>query len=155
MTSLILVRRIKARPSIVFEAITRPEELSTWWGPDAGPVLSAEADARTGGRFRVRFRMLDGSEHECAGEYHEVVAPRRLAMSWKWISGGEPREAGRLSHLAFDLRPTEDGTELTLTHAQLADEISCASHERGWTGSIDKLEQHLLQEAETQAKARA
>jgi len=80
MTSLTLVRRIKARPSIVFEALTRAEELSLWWGPDAGPVLFAAADARVGGRFRVRFRLLDGSEHECSGEYLEVVPSRRLAM---------------------------------------------------------------------------
>jgi len=139
MTSLTLVRRIKARPSILFEALTRPEELSAWWGPAAGPVLFAEADARVGGRFRVRFRMLDGSEHECAGEYLEVVPHRRLAMSWKWIDGGEPRETARVSRLEFDLKPIGDETELTLTHAQLADESSRASHERGWTGSIDKL----------------
>jgi uncharacterized protein YndB with AHSA1/START domain len=139
MTSLTLVRRIKARPSILFEALTRPEELSTWWGPDAGPVLLAEADARVGGRFRVRFRMLDGSEHECTGKYLEVVPPRRLAMSWEWVDGGEPHETGRVSRLEFDLRPVGDETELTLTHAHLADETSGASHKQGWTGAIDKL----------------
>src|SRR5436853_172916 len=69
MTSLTLVRRIKARPSIVFEALTTPKGIASWWGPDAGPVLLAETDARDGGRFRVRFRMLDGSEHESTGEY--------------------------------------------------------------------------------------
>ena len=148
MTSLTLVRRIRARPSIVFDAITRPEELSTWWGPDAGPVLSAETDMRVGGAFRIRFRMLDGSEHECAGEYLEVAPPRRLAMSWRWISGGEPRESGRISHLAFDLRPTDEGTELKLTHAQLIDDVSCASHERGWTGSLDKLARRFVEDFE-------
>ena len=139
MTSLTLVRRIKARASILFEALTRPEELSMWWGPDAGPVLFAEADARVGGRFRVRFRMLDGSEHECTGEYLEVVAPRRLAMSWEWVDGGEPHETGRVSRLEFTLRSIGDETELTLTHARLANETSRAAHEQGWTGSIDKL----------------
>jgi Activator of Hsp90 ATPase homolog 1-like protein len=64
MTSLTLVRRIAARPSIVFEALTTPDGIACWWGPDDGPVLLAEADVRVGGCFRVRFRMLDGSEHE-------------------------------------------------------------------------------------------
>jgi len=147
MTSLTLVRRIKARPSILFDALTTPEELSTWWGPDAGPVLFAEADARVGGRFRVRFRMLDGSEHECAGEYLEVAPPRRLAMSWEWVDGGGPHETGRVSRLEFDLRPVGDETELTLTHAQLADESSRAAHEQGWAGSIDKLARRLAGES--------
>ncbi len=139
MTSLTLVRRIKARPSIVFEALTTPEGIASWWGPDAGPVLFAETDVRVGGRFRVRFRMLDGTEHESTGEYLEVEEPKRLVMSWQWTTGGEPDEAGNLSRLSFDLEPIDSGTELTLTHAQLNTEASRVSHEQGWTGAIDKL----------------
>jgi len=78
MTSLTLVRRIRARPSIVFDALTTPEGIACWWGPDDGPVLLAETNLRVGGRYRVRFRMLDGSEHESSGEYLEVVRPERL-----------------------------------------------------------------------------
>ena len=44
MTSLTLVRRIKARPSIVFDALTTAEGIANWWGPDGGPVLVAETD---------------------------------------------------------------------------------------------------------------
>ena len=139
MTSLTLVRRIKARPSIVFEALTTPEGIASWWGPDAGPVLFAETDVRVGGRFRVRFRMLDGSEHESAGEYLEVVQPKRLVMSWQWTAGEEPNEAGNLSRVEIELKPIDIGTELTLTHAQLKSEASRISHEQGWAGSIDKL----------------
>jgi uncharacterized protein YndB with AHSA1/START domain len=93
MTSLTLVRRIAARPSIVFDALTTPDGIACWWGPDAGPVLLAETDPRIGGRFRVRFRTLDGSEHESSGEYLEVVRPERLAMSWRWEGGEDPGES--------------------------------------------------------------
>ena len=89
MSSLTLVRRIKARPSIVFDALTTAEGVAGWWGPDGGPVLVAETDPQVGGRFRVRFRMLDGSEHESSGEYLEVVRPERLSMSWRWTGGVE------------------------------------------------------------------
>lgn len=51
MTSLTLVRRIKARVSIVFDAITTAEGIAQWWGPDAGPVLIAEADPRKSNSF--------------------------------------------------------------------------------------------------------
>jgi uncharacterized protein YndB with AHSA1/START domain len=149
MTSLTLVRQIKARPSIVFEALTTPEGIARWWGPDAGPVLIAETDVRVGGRFRVRFRMLDGTEHECAGEYLEIARPTRLVMSWQWTFGGEPAEAGRISRLEFNLVPAATGTKLTLTHAQLATEVSKASHEYGWSGSIDKLVQHFAHASAT------
>ncbi|MGA7487977.1 MAG: SRPBCC domain-containing protein [Xanthobacteraceae bacterium] len=141
MTSLTIVRRIAARPSIVFDALITPEGIACWWGPDAGPVLIAETDVRVGGRFRVRFRMLDGSEHESSGEYLEVARPRRLAMTWRWAGGEEdPGE----SLVEIDLRAIAAGTELTFTHSRLHDEETRRSHEQGWNGALDKLERHFL-----------
>ncbi|HEX3396158.1 MAG TPA: SRPBCC domain-containing protein [Steroidobacteraceae bacterium] len=140
MTSLTLVRRLAARPSIVFDALTTPEGIAVWWGPDSGPVLIAETDVRVGGRFRVRFRTLDGSEHETMGHYLEVRRPERLVMSWRWLSGQEdPGE----SRVEIDLRPISEGTELALTHAGLFSEESRGSHEHGWQGALDKLERHF------------
>ena len=143
MTSLTLVRRIRARPSIVFEALTTPDGIGQWWGPDAGPVLLAETDVRIGGRFRVRFRMLDGTEHESAGEYLEIVEPKRLVMSWQWTNGGEPEEAGEVSRVEIDLKRIDTGTEITFTHARLGTQASRASHEQGWAGALDKLVRHF------------
>jgi uncharacterized protein YndB with AHSA1/START domain len=140
MTSLTLVRRIAARPTIVFDALTKPEAIACWWGPDAGPVLLAETDVRVDGRFRVRFRMLDGSEHESGGEYLEAVRPRRLAMSWRWVGGEDPGH----SLVEIDLRAVAEGTELTLTHSRLHDEERRLSHEQGWNGALDKLQRHFL-----------
>jgi uncharacterized protein YndB with AHSA1/START domain len=141
MTSLTLVRRIKARPSIVFDALTTPEGIASWWGPDGGPVLVAETDPQVGGRFRVRFRMLDGSEHESSGEYLEVVKPEWLSMSWRWAGSAEdPGE----SFVEIRLRAVAEGTELTLTHSRLHNEDSRRSHEEGWTGALDKLERLFL-----------
>ena len=140
MTSLTIVRRIRARPSIVFDALTTPEGIACWWGPDDGPVLLAETDVRVGGRYRVRFRMLDGSEHESSGEYLEVVWPNRLAMSWCWTGGEDPGQ----SLVEIDLRAIAEGTELTFTHSRLHDEETRRSHEAGWNGALDKLERHFL-----------
>lgn len=147
MIGLTLVRRIAARPSIVFEALTTPEGIGCWWGPDEGPVLAAESDPRVGGSFRVRFRMLDGTEHEASGEYLEVVRPARLVMTWRWTEGGEAAEAGQESRLVMGLRPIETGTELTFTHDRLQTEASRDSHQWGWTGALDKLERHLSRAA--------
>jgi uncharacterized protein YndB with AHSA1/START domain len=144
--SLTLVRRICARPSIVFEALTTPDGIAAWWGPDAGPVLLAETDVRIGGRFRVRFRKLDGTEHESTGEYLEVVESKRLVMSWQWTSGGEPEEDGGVSLIEIDLNHIDVGTEITFTHARLRTQASRASHEWGWAGALDKLVRHFSTE---------
>jgi uncharacterized protein YndB with AHSA1/START domain len=146
MTSLTLVRQIRARPSIVFEALTAPDGIAQWWGPDGGPVLLAETDVRIGGRYRVRFRRLDGTEHESTGEYLELVESKRLVMSWQWTSGGEPEETGEVSRIEIDLKPIDGGTEMTFTHARLKTEDSRASHEQGWSGALDKLERHFSTE---------
>jgi uncharacterized protein YndB with AHSA1/START domain len=138
MTSLTIVRRLAARPSIVWDALTTPEGMSAWFGPDAGPVLAAEADLRVDGRYRVHFRMLDGSEHEAAGVYLSVEKPSFLAMSWRWTQGGD--DSGE-SRLEIALRPIPEGTELTLTHSRLQTDEAAKSHEWGWNGALDKLEQ--------------
>jgi uncharacterized protein YndB with AHSA1/START domain len=143
VTSLTLVRRIRARPSIVFAALTTPEGIRQWWGPDAGPVLIAETDTRVGGRFRVRFRTLDGREHESSGEYLEVVDSKRLVMTWQWTFGGEPEERAEVSRITIDLKDIDLGTELTFTHSRLQTEASRQSHEWGWGGALDKLEHRL------------
>ena len=149
MTSLTLVRRIAARPSIVFEAMTTAEGVSAWFGPDDLPVIRAEMDARVGGAYRVRFRTLDGREHEACGEFLEVVPPRRIVMSWSWAFGGELDERGRISRIEIELTPIQDGTELTFTHADLRSEGSAKSHAGGWTGAFDKLVRHLESAAAT------
>jgi uncharacterized protein YndB with AHSA1/START domain len=141
VTSLTIVRKIAARPSIVFDALTTAEGIAVWRGPDAGPVLLAESDVRVGGRFRVRFRTLDGSEHESSGEYLEVVRPSRVAMTWRWANGEDPGE----SRVEIDLRPIAEGTELTFTHSRLHDDETRRSHEAGWNGALDKLERHFLE----------
>ena len=140
MTSLTLVRRIKARPSIVFDAVTAAEGIAQWWGPDAGPVLVAEADVRVGGHFRVRFRTLDGGEHESQGEYLELVKPERVVFSWRWTGG---QEDPGISRVEINLRAIPEGTELTFTHSQLHDEETRRTHKAGWTGSLDKLEAYF------------
>lgn len=135
MTSLTLVRRIRARPETLFTAMTEPEGIAQWWGPDSGPVLFAETDVRVGGSFRVRFATLDGGEHESFGTYLEVDPPRRLAMSWQWTSDEDVE-----SRVEIDLRAVDEGTELTFTHAQLLDDEARVNHAEGWNGALDKLE---------------
>lgn len=61
--SVTIVRRIKAPPAAVWAAITQPDQMMQWWGPDAGPTLSVEAEVRPGGRFSVVFRLENGTEH--------------------------------------------------------------------------------------------
>jgi uncharacterized protein YndB with AHSA1/START domain len=144
--SLTLVRRIKAPRHIVFEAVTTAEGIAHWWGPDAGPVLLSESDPRIGGCYRLRFRTLRGTEHECSGEFLVIDPPSRVVMSWRWRGGAEdPGE----SQIEITLRAISAGTELTFTHSRLHDDSTRRSHEEGWAGSLGKLEAHFARGRES------
>ena len=134
LPSLTIVRRIKAPPAKVWAAITRPELMMQWWGPDGGPTLSVVADVRPGGRFSIVFRLLSGTEHNPTGIYREVVPERKLVFTWDLPGAPEPE-----SLVTFLLEPIAGGTELTLTHERLPDEPARTSHEQGWSGLLDKL----------------
>lgn len=143
--SLTIIRRIKAPPARVYAAWTRPELMARWWGPDAGPVLSAEADPRVGGRFRVVFQTLDGETHDCAASTEEVEADRKLVFTWEWVTLPERR-----SLVTIRFRPVEEGTELYFTHAQFFDEAARDGHQTGWNGAFEKLDA-LIAELENEA----
>ncbi|MEZ0244239.1 MAG: SRPBCC domain-containing protein, partial [Sphingomonas sp.] len=64
----------------------------------------------------------------------EVVPEEKLAFTWEWAGSPE-----RESLVTFELEPLDGGTRLTLIHAQLPDEDARESHERGWSGLLDKL----------------
>jgi uncharacterized protein YndB with AHSA1/START domain len=135
LPSMTMVRRIKASPAKVYAALTNPQLMVQWWGPDAGPTLRAEADVRPGGRFSVVFRLLNGDEHNPTGVYKEVVPEKKLVFTWEW-----PEMPERESLVTFLLAPFDGGTELTLTHAQLPDEAAIKSHAQGWGGWFNKLQ---------------
>ncbi len=109
-----------------------------WWGPAQFETVRAEMDVRVGGRFRKVARAPDGEEHEASGVYREVVPDEKLVFTWAWRSTPE-RET--LVTVAF--KPDGDGTVLTLTHEQFADEPTRDRHHDGWSGTLDKLERYL------------
>ncbi len=110
-----------------------------WFGrPDARrETFQAEIDPRVGGRFRVSF-STDSEYYEVGGVYREVLPNRRLVFSWAWHSTPE-----RESQVTVSLEPDGDGTLMTVHHEQLFDQAARDGHERGWTGSLDKLERSL------------
>jgi uncharacterized protein YndB with AHSA1/START domain len=138
--SLTLKRRLKAAPSKVFAAWTDPEKLVHWFGPRdtvAGSVR-AEINLRPGGRYQVNFATADGEQHQVGGVYREIVPDTRLVFTWAWRSTPE-----RQSLVTVTVAPDGAGTLLTLHHEQLFDQKARDGHERGWTGTLERLERFL------------
>lgn len=136
--SLTLERHFKAPRAAVFAAWTDPQKLSRWFGPARVSVLEAEIAAFEGGSYRIVMLDGDGGRHEIVGTYREVMAPEKLVFTWAWKSTPE-----RQSIVTVRLAEVPDGTLLTLTHEQFADDATRGRHEHGWTGSLDKLDAFL------------
>jgi uncharacterized protein YndB with AHSA1/START domain len=138
--SLTFKRRLNARPEKVYAAWTDPQKLIQWFGRvDVKPgTMRAEVDARVGGRYRVNFNIEAGEYFEVGGVYREVVPNERLVFSWAWHSTPE-----RQSLVTVTLKSDGEGTLLTVHHEQLFDQAARAGHERGWMGSLEKLEKYL------------
>ena len=75
-------------------------------------------------------------------------APReRLVVTWAWHERSDfpaPREHETVLTLVF--RSVGDRTEMTLTHGPFRDRTGVDNHNRGWTGSFDRLEALLATE---------
>jgi uncharacterized protein YndB with AHSA1/START domain len=136
--SLTYVRRIRATPDKVWNAFVDPRELVHWWGPDAGPTLSAETDVRVGGTFKIVFCTTTGERFESHGEYLELEPPRRLVMSfWFSVTPHLP------SRVTVSIVAAADGAEVTVTHDGFSDENLRITHEEGWKGALGKMAVHL------------
>ncbi len=136
--SLTIKRRFKAPPAKVFAAWTDPQKIKGWMGPGEVKVLSAECDARVGGRYRWLMQTPSGEEHDVSGVYREVVPNEKLVFTWAWKSTPE-----RESLVTVTIKKDGDGTIMTLLHERFFDEAARDSHQGGWNGAMDKLEKYL------------
>jgi uncharacterized protein YndB with AHSA1/START domain len=102
-------------------------------------VTRAELDVRVGGRYDIGFRTENGEEHGVSGVYQEVTPPDRISFTWAWQSTPE-----RVSVVTIELHSTEDGgTRLDFRHDRFFDRAARDNHERGWSGTFQKLERFL------------
>jgi uncharacterized protein YndB with AHSA1/START domain len=133
--SLTLKRRLNAPPDKVFAAWIDPEKMKRWMGPGEVVSVGVETDPKVGGGYAIAMRMPAGDAHDVSGIYREVIVNEKLVFTWAWKSAPE-----RQSLVTVLFKPDGDGTILTLTHEQFADEAARDGHQRGWGGALDKLE---------------
>jgi uncharacterized protein YndB with AHSA1/START domain len=140
--TLTLSRTYGASPDKVWRAWTDPQALKIWFKPERFTVPLAEADVRTGGRFRVVMTDPNGKDYEVSGVYRQVILTRKLVLSWNWKD-----QPGESSLLTVSLRALGKGTELTLVHEGYLDrEPPVTTHEEGWNGALNQLASFLDEE---------
>jgi len=101
---LVMTRVFNAPRRLVFDAWTKPELVSRWFGAREGWNTTCEIDLRPGGNYRFVMHGPDGLVIALRGEYREVVRPERLvtAEAYEGFSekGWRPEDA-TLSTMTF------------------------------------------------------
>jgi uncharacterized protein YndB with AHSA1/START domain len=77
--TIILTRVLAAPREQVFEAWTRPEQVTWWWDPTGEKLAECEIDLRPGGAFRFAPQHSPGAR-QFAGVYREITPPRHLVF---------------------------------------------------------------------------
>src|SRR5688572_1439218 len=79
-----MTRRFDAPRALVFEALTTPELLRRWYGPDGWELVVCEIDLRVGGAWRFLGRTQEGREVGQYGTYLEVEPSERIVQTERW-----------------------------------------------------------------------
>ncbi|HVJ94970.1 MAG TPA: SRPBCC family protein [Labilithrix sp.] len=80
---IVVTRTFDAPARIVFQAWTTPALFRRWWVPKSMPLplLSYEADIRTGGSYRLVFGVDDTKTMAFFGKYIEVTPHSRIVWT--------------------------------------------------------------------------
>jgi uncharacterized protein YndB with AHSA1/START domain len=138
--TLEIKRLLPAAPSVTFAAVSEPDELAKWWGPQGFTIPSMEFDPRVGATYRIEMQPPEGDSFYLVGEFRDVDPPARLAFTFEW-EDPDPDDADTLVELSF--RDLGGSTALALTQGPFKTEARRSLHRDGWSDSFDKLE-HLM-----------
>lgn len=136
-------RFFAASPERVFAQWLDADALIDWFAPDTYSGLSAEADPRVGGRWRVDYRSDSGHRFSEHGEFLEIVPARRLVLSLSQTFDGAARD----TTVVVTFEPRDGGTLMHFRQTGLDDAAWRDGLAEGWVGCLDKLGVRLAAEA--------
>lgn len=142
--ALVITRSFDASRDRVFDAWLDPAQIAKWIGPRSIRAETLESNPKVGGLYRIHMRGVDGSNGPIvSGVYREIVRPERLVFTWSWETAHSQGMPGDETLVTLIFRERGGKTEMTLRHEGFAAKESRDSHDKGWSGSFDKLAETL------------
>src|SRR3954452_5849426 len=135
--TLELTRTLPAGRESVWQAMTDPDQLAEWWGPEGFTSPSVDFTPEAGRGYRIAMQPPEGELFHLHGEFREVDPPSRLVYTFVW-EPADPDDRRTLVTLSFADRDQE--TEVELTQGEFATAERLSLHDNGWTESFEKLE---------------
>jgi uncharacterized protein YndB with AHSA1/START domain len=113
---IVLTREFDAPRDLVFEAFSKPEHVTHWWGRKDSTLPVCEMEFRPGGTWRYVERAADGNEYGFRGEYREIVRPERIVKTFEFD--------GLPGHISLDTLVFEDlGARTRIVDTSLFDSV--------------------------------
>jgi uncharacterized protein YndB with AHSA1/START domain len=147
--AIMMTRVFDAPARRVFEAWTKPEHLTRWFGRRGDVLVVCEVDLRVGGGYRFVWRLLEGDEMGLRGEYREIDPPVRL-VSTEQFEGAEFEAMGGVAMNTMTLDERDGRTRMTLTGVyesrEARDAVLRSGMETGASESFDRLAELLAEQ---------
>ena len=134
-TSFVYVTYIRATAEKVFEAITKPEISSRYWGHEN------ISDWKPGSKWE-HVRANDERTVEIIGKVIEVSPPKRLVISW--ANSSQISDPASHSRVTFEIQNYDNMVRLTVTHDDLEAGSGMANGiSKGWPMALSSLKSFL------------
>jgi len=85
-----ITREVQAPQELVWKAMTDPEHMVNWWGPNGLKTTMEKMDVRPGGTWKYVMHGPDGADYPNKSIFKEVVKPERLVFKHGGSRKGGP-----------------------------------------------------------------
>lgn len=134
-------KTLNAPIKLVWEAWTKDEHITQWWGPKGMNTKVIEHDFRVGGIWKYSMEMPDGNEFISDGVYTEIIEYQKIVS----IANFKPMTEGVEIQAIFE----EDGDQTLFTFNIIhpTEEYKIQQEKmgilNGWGSVFDRLEKFV------------
>ena len=115
MTTFNPSRDIPATPAQVVAAISTPERLARWWGPNGFTNTFSEFDFKTGGKWSLVMHGPDGANYPNDNVFGEIIPNQKVVVE-------HPMQP--VFRLTIELAPSSTGTLVTWAQTFESDDVA-------------------------------
>ena len=128
---------INAKPARVWEALTDPAQVKqVMWGSEV------ESDWKQGSPLTYRG-VWEGKPFEDKGTILEIDPPHLLRTNYFSPLSGKPDVAENYAEVTYTLSPEGNGTKITVTQSNIADEKARDHSESNWGSALETMKKMI------------
>ncbi len=120
----------------LFMDFSSTDKMAAWMSRSNEDSTIAQIDFTPGGKYHFEVTSSIGDVNHYYGEYTAIKENREIDMVW---NDGQVKE----SLVTFDFTDFDGRTVLTLTHANLPNELSFRNHQEFWVQCLNHLDEYI------------